>query len=456
MTITEKLAKLIGETIFADFPQKAIEEAENHCMDIAGVTLAGSLQPLGIIITNLAREMAGREESGVIGGRFRTSAPDAAFANGTIGHVLDYDDVGLIGHPSITIVPVILALGEKLELSGKDILESYIVGIETEGRLRKAAYYHQHDRGFHSTPLFGIMGGVAAASKLLQLDTLQICRALGIAASGTSGVQANVGFMAKSFGPGNACRVAIWAALLAREGFTANENIFESNLGYGDVFIGRGKLNAEKITYGWGNPFLIVSPGLAIKKYPTCYRNHKALDAILGLIEQNNIDYQNVAEVLLETPLKSPMFFHEPKTALQAKFSMEYNMAVAMLDKKVTITSFSDERALSPDFIEVEQKVKVVEHPEWRRRDEETGDYIQRGDRVTIKLRSGQSFSSEVDNPTGHWMRPLPGDYLLTKYLENARTVLSSERAKRSAELWQNLESVTNIAELMDLITFTE
>ncbi len=227
MGVTERFARFVVDTSYEDIPPEAIRIAKEISLDCLGTTLAGYVDPVGKAITKIVRDLGGTPECTVIGAGFKTSSAQAALANGTMAHALDFDDMGLsMGHPSVPVLPVILALGEKMHLTGRDILTAHLIGFEVEGKLGYGSQ-ELYSRGWHSTGVLGVMGAAAAAAKMLKLNMEQTRMAFGIAASHAAAVKPNMGSMTKPLHAGNAARGGIMAALLAKEGYTAEPSIIE-------------------------------------------------------------------------------------------------------------------------------------------------------------------------------------------------------------------------------------
>lgn len=250
---TEEFARFIVETDFDAVPRKVIAYSKDLLLDCVGCALAGSLEPIGKIVTGYARDTGGVPESGIIGGGFRTSAPDAALVNGTLCHSMDYDDGGYHGHPSGTVVPVLLALGEKLKTSGREIMEAHAVGFEVYGKIAENCK-ELYAGGWHPTAIFGVMGAVATASKMLKLDVDQTRSAFGIAASHVSGTKANFGTMTKPMHSGNAARTGVVSAMLASAGFTGRKDIMSTLRALPPYLSGQAITTSRRWWGPWAGP----------------------------------------------------------------------------------------------------------------------------------------------------------------------------------------------------------
>ena len=447
---TKRVADFVVETGYRQIPEEAIKIAKDAILDSLGCSLAAAREPAVEIVSEYVKELGGKPEAGVIAKGFRTSAPLAALINGTMAHVLDYDDVAASwwGHPTVVLLPTVFALGEKEKLSGEAILEAYILGFEIGSRVNQGLGIGYYQAGWHSTITAGTMATTVAAAKMMKLDIQKVRVALGIAASLAGGFKRNFGTMTKSFHAGTAAQNGIIATSLAKQGFTADDSIFEVPQGYCQMF--SQDYNLDRITEGLGSPFDIVSPGLSIKPYPCCRAMHQSIDAILHLIHEHDIKAADVAEVECRTSPLLPiqLYYHQPKTGLEGKFSIEYCMAVALLDRDVKLAQFDDERVNRSDVQELFQKVKYV-HPEgvdW------TGG-VRIPQAVTVKLKDGREFSHEVKHAKGDPSNPLTQEELAAKFRDCASQVLSAQDTERCLEMVSKLESLKDIGPLMDILT---
>ena len=246
--VTETLARFVAETDYSAISDSALSNAKMHLLDTIGAGLAAVSTTVAAIAVNYCKRMGHSQEASIWGTTEKASAPMAAFTNGLLAHTLDFDDWDAYlraGHPSSVITAAALALGENIGASGKDFLKAYVFGIEVLTQMA-AGTPELHKRGFHSTPVWGSIGGVIASASLLKLDPEKIKAALGVAASGAAGIQRQQGSMVKPFHAGNAARNGVEAALLAQQGFTADQNIIEAPRGFCDTFFGSETLRLRK------------------------------------------------------------------------------------------------------------------------------------------------------------------------------------------------------------------
>jgi 2-methylcitrate dehydratase PrpD len=454
MGATEKIAQFIADTDYKDIPHDAVEKAKRTALDCLGAALAGVVEPVSQTITGYVTKLGGPPQTSVFGAGLKVSVADAALANGSIAHALDYDDCGVkIGHPSVLVLPAVLSLGEHLGASGQDILTAYIVGLEIEGKLALHADFKLMQARLNHQTWYGSIGAAAACAKLLRLDVAKTRIALGIAANFACGLSANHGSMAGAMAAGNACRNGVIAALMAQEGITANANIIEAKNGFYDTLVGAGHYDAERMADGLGKPFYIEFPGIGLKKYPSCYHTHRALDGVFQLLGEHRLSDKEIAEVDVGTSERAMrvLAFSEPATPYQAKFSMPHCIAAAVVDHEVTLDTFTSHKFEDRNIVETRKKVHLSfpDVPIWPGLADVGPDTEFVGNPVTIRTTDGQSYSARVDIPRGDPALPLTDDELLSKYRDCGRSQLRSEEMERSVGLVLGLEKVADIGTLM-------
>jgi len=455
MNVTEKLASFVVETNFDNIPSDGIEIVKRVSLDCLGAALAGYSHPIGKIITEFVKESGGSPKATVIGAGFKTSPHEAALANGTLAHALDYDDYSLVlaGHPSVSLLPSILAIGEDRGISGKKALTAYIVGFEIESKLGAGVNFRHYELGWHATCTLGTLGAAAACSSILGLDIEKTRMALGIAASEASGLRQNFGTMTKPFHAGLSARNGVIAALLAEKGFTADKNILEAEFGFCNLFCGKGEYDSERITSNLGNPFAIFKPGISIKPYPSCGGTHTALDAMLYLAKENDINPSDVEEIGVDIPELLPrvLIHSNPKTGLEGKFSMEFCMAITLLDRRAGLEQFTDEKVRDPRTVELIKKVKV--RPQVNMTVDGTAGSIPV--QVTVRLKDGREFPRRVEVAKGNPDIPLSWNEVVDKFKDCARLILSEEKCQRVIRLMGELDHLGDTRELMELLIQT-
>ncbi len=451
MTVTKKLATFIVKTNLADMPPEVVTMTKRAMIDTIGVALAGSVHPAGKPIAAFVDKFAGIPASTVIGNRIRTCSPLAAMANGTLAHLLDYDDCkvgGTRGHASAVLIPTVLALGEELMASGKEVIQAYVLGIEAWSRMAGVVPEHLLLNGFHPTSILGTVGAAAAAAKLLRLTAEQTAIALGIAGSEAAGLIRNFGTMTKPLHAGNAAKNGIMAALLAKEGFTASQNILEGETNFLQTFYGNGIGDVSKIAENLGSPYALISPALHVKQYPSCASTHRAVDAILYLAKQHYIKPEEVESITcLSTPTaKTNLIYSSPRTALEGKFSMPFTVAAALTDRKFGLAQVTNEKVNEPAVRDLMKRVTFSVHPDWVIGKDTRST---RPDVVKVKLKNGKEYSHEVLTAKGMPQNPLSEVEILGKYRECASLALRDEAVEKCVELVWQLERLENLKELM-------
>lgn len=446
--LTKEVADFVVQSCYEGMPQKAVTTAKKCILDSLGCILAGSVEPVGRIITEYVRDLGGKPQATVIGGGFTTSPPLAALANGVMAHALDYDDSCLswIGHPTAVLLPAILALGELRHASGKEVIESHVLGIEVAAKVGRSVHANYFKGGWHNTGTVCSIGAAVAAAKILKLNSQQTRVALGIAASEAAGLRKNFGTMTKPFHAGNAAKNGVVAALLAERGFSADESILEERLGF-CVALGGNEETLAEVTKTLGAPYDLVSPGAVLKAYPACYGTHKAIESTLFLKNKYGFDAEDILEVQYETEAIVPQVlrYHQPKTPLEGKFSLEYCVAIAALDGRVGLAQFTKEKVADPKVQQLLQRVKYAPvSGAAEKRD------LEFPERVTIKLRDGRQYSHEISVVKGAPRRPMTREERLSKYRECAGLVLGAEQIERSLSLVTRLEALEDITQLMD------
>lgn len=445
MGVTEQLVRFVLDTDFEDIPQEAIHLCKRLFMDCIGAALAAVVEPIGKIMNEFTQEVGGTSEARLIGTGLITSLPNAAYANGTLAHAISFDDTAP-SHPSVTIIPVLLALGEKYHLSGKELLAAQTLGYEVFQKFNSVTKeaWEIRQRGWHPTGFFGAVAASLVAAKLLELNMDKSRMAIGIAASLGAGLTQNIGTMTMPLHAGNAARNGLVAAMLAQKGFTADNALLEGRFGLLNALCGTDNFNPDELVSNLGSPFHVIDPGINIKFYPSCWAHHRAVDAMLYMVHKYNLKADDVESIECDLQPDRPTFrYLNPKTDLEAKYSLNYSLAVSLLDGKLGIEQFSLEKITDPKTQEVLNKVKHVPQP-----------FNQDEYMVKVRLKNGREYSYGVKHNKGlARVNPLTQKELEAKYRICASRVLAPDKVERSIWIMENLEEIKDITELMDIVT---
>jgi 2-methylcitrate dehydratase PrpD len=447
----EKVARFIVETKKSDISAESLKWAKIGSFDCMGVMLAGAAAEPGKILANLIKTLGGIPETTIAGTGLRTSRVLGALGNGTLAHALDYDDMAGWSHPSCVLFPPLISIGEPLGASGKDILDAYVIGFKVGEAINSGCpNYCDEETGWHATSIFGILGATAACARLLKLNVQQTIMALGTVGSMGGGLDQNLGSYTKGLHAGMASHNGVLACLLAKNGWTGTDRLFESNLGFLSAYVGRGAYNLQAIRgYLDERP---VNIKVKIKRYPCCGGNHHSLDSLISLLTENNINFDDIDRVVVDDipATAAPLLYFEPTSGFQGKFSLRYNLATAMLDKRVDIDSFTDAKLQRPQLREALNKVDLhIVIPADARYERKVVGYP-----VTVVLKDGRSFSrmTEIATMRGAPSNPLTEKELQGKFKANAALSLPKSAVARACDLWWNMEKMANISEGMEAV----
>jgi 2-methylcitrate dehydratase PrpD len=449
MNATSLLADFVAKSRWDDCPAPAVNAARRAILDCLGVMLAGSKEPAARILQSVALAEGGAPLCTVVGAGRRTGAVWAALCNGTAAHALDFDDTNftLLGHPSAPVLAAALAAGELALADGRALIHAFLLGFEVETTLAAVINPAHYDHGWHATCTLGTLGAAAAASRLFGLDSGQIGMALAVAASQSSGLKENFGTMTKPFHAGHAARSGVLAALLAREGWTASERAIEGPQGFLHV-LGAGARRLEALDT-LGAPWKIQTSGVAVKPYPSCACTHSIIDGALDLRRTHALRPEDVADVTIGVNALVPriLIHSSPRTGLEAKFSGEFSAAAALLDGRVGIATFQDDKVHDPAIRALMARVKLVVDPDIPGEQER-----HMWTRVTVRLADGRSVSIGPREVPGHPGNPLSDEVLRKKFDECARLVLSADRADSVGQMLEGLETCPDLRSLTAIL----
>lgn len=449
--VTQKVAEFIVNTRYDQIPRDVLEVVKLHILDTIGCVFAGSHEQSVNLITRHITSLSNEGDSTILPFGIKTSPTYAAFANGVIGHTLDYDDyeVPSMAHPSVTVLPAVFALGEKIRANGADCMAAYLAGMEVISKTGNGINPNHYDKGWHSTGTLGPLGAAAATSNLLKLDVEKTRSALGIAASMASGMRGNFGTMTKPFHAGHASRNGVEAALLASIGFTANRNMLENKLGYCSLFTEQKRFDLRKIVTGLGSPFSLFSPGVGKKPYPSCGATHSYLDGILDMIRRYDINAEDIESVHCGISYRHPtmLIYSNPKTGLEGKFSLEFCLALALTDRSVRLEGFTDSKVREPRIQNLMKRISK----EVTKEADSLGTYYPKA-RTEVKMKDGKMYSSTIEKRKGSPANPLTAQEVKEKFQDCTSLAISEEHAGCITDAVMELENIDDIGRLIKMI----
>lgn len=435
MAATQKLAERIANSRYEAIPEDAREVAKQAILDFIGVTLAGADEPLARVLRAEAAAEGCNTETQIFGTTERTSPRQSALINGAAGHAHDYDDVhtAMSGHPTVPVAPAALALAEQLGRSGRETIAAFAAGVDVECILGRYAGPAHYAAGWHNTGTLGSFGAAAAAASLLGLDADTTNQALGIAGTQAAGLKCQFGTMCKPLHAGQAASTGLSAANLARRGFSSCDDILEATQGF--MATQSASASVERFEQALETP--AFTQDICFKYHAACYLTHSAIEATLELCQRNAFapnDIESV-EVRVDQGHFGVCNIAEPRTGLEAKFSLRLTTAMALngIDTS-SIAIFDDALARDPVLSAVRDKVQVVAHAE------HNPDTI-----VTIRTRDGSQHTAAVNVAIP--MRDLAAqwDKLETKFHTLAAPKLGREGAVVVAQMCRTLETQDNL-----------
>ncbi len=439
--ITRTLAQSARSITFDGLPGDAIFLARQCLLDWFGCAIAGAGEPLTRILRDEAIEAGGNAQASLIGDSRRVPARQAALVNGAASHALDYDDVhlGLTGHPTVPVAPAVLALGEKLGMSGADVVTAFIAGFEVECRIGGLVMPGHYTAGWHATGTLGTFGAAAACAHLLGLPLESWEAALGIAGAQAAGLKSMFGTMCKPLHAGKAAENGLLAATLAARGFTSNPAVLDVPQGF--TATQTSTPHPERALDGLGISLAIN--GVLFKYHAACYGTHESIEGVLRLREDHGLQASEIESIRLRVPPGHLAMcnIREPATALEGKFSLRFTAALAASGAETTEAAFTDTAVHRPDLIALRDRVDVVPADERR----------GAGTDIAITMKDGRLLEEHVnlERPVSdlerQWQR------LEVKFLGLAEPVIGRDRARRLRDAIASVDSSPAINDVIRL-----
>jgi 2-methylcitrate dehydratase PrpD len=420
--LTAYVGRFVTTTTYEQIPQEVVELGKKSILDGLGLALAGSRAETGFISRKYVQQLGVcNGKATIIGSTQKTSPRFAALVNGISIHADDFDDTqlagandrvyGLLMHPTVPVLPTIFALAEQHAVSGKEWMLAYHVGAEVECKIAEAIAPRHYQDGFHTTGTCGPFGSAAACAKLLKFDVQKTLNTFGLAASQSAGLRENFGTMTKPFQAGHAAESGLISAELAALGWTAAEQILEADRGF--FHASGGSYDPSAIMDRLGKPWTFASPGVSLKPYPSGSLTHPAMTELARLIDVHKIQATQVdkVDVGANHNMTTTLLHHQPKTGLEAKFSMEFCLSILLLDRKAGLGQFSDKVVQRRDVQEMIRRINFYVDPE-----AESAGYDKMTSILKIHLTDGRVITGRADFGKGSPANPMSFDEAAAKF----------------------------------------
>lgn len=439
--ITKQLVDNLLETSYDQFSDNLILHAKKSILNWMGVAIGAANHESVNMLLELAEELNNPGQISILGRKEKTDLLFASLINGMSSHIFDYDDTHLdtIHHPSGPVAPVVIALGEKLNLSGKEILKAFILGCETELRISNAVCPSHYDKGWHVTSTAGVFGAAVAAGILLNLNHIQMTYALGVAGTQAFGLREVFGTMTKPFHPGKAAQNGLLAALLAKKGFTSSQQIIEAKRGFANVLAPESNLN--EIIDGWGERWELEKN--SFKPYACGIVLHPAIDACIGLRDRAKLEDVKEIEIHVNPYVLELTGKKEPKTGLEGKFSVYHSGAIAFIDGDGGQRQYEDDKVLQASTLELRRKIKPVVKEHFRE-DEAL---------AILRLNNGEEYTNYIKHATGSIENPMSEEVLQRKFNNVTSQIISKEQASVLIEQVMKLDELESLATILSNCT---
>ena len=440
--LTRALAARASAVTYEALPQPVSELARQCVLDYYGVALAGADDPLAAILLDELAEAGGTPQASVIGHRARLPALSAALVNGAIGHALDYDDVNLAmpGHPSVAILPGLIALAEQRRSSGREVIAAFVAGYETACRIGMALRPGHYDRGFHATGTIGAFGAAAACARLLELDAEATARALGIAGTQAAGLKSQFGTMCKPFHAGKASQSGLLAARLAARGFSSRPDLLECEQGFAPTH--GPDFNPEAALAAPPNGFHIFAN--LFKYHAACYLTHGPIECARTLREEHGVKPQQIARMTLSLDRSCDRVCNipAPTDGLQAKFSLRQTIAMALSGvDTASLAAYSKDTASDPALGHLRDKLALDFRDGWPQAKAE----------LEVALTDGRVLKASHDAGVPSSDIACQRERLIAKFDALAEPVLGAARARELRAAILGLDGLVDIGALAKL-----
>jgi len=454
--ITQILAKFASNVNYEDLPPDVVDRAKYFCLDFAGVTLNGSTTDSAKAVVKALDDVGRSGPSTIVGTNKRALPEYAAMANGTAFHSIEMDDVNNEAslHPGVVAFPTALAMADIAPVSGKDFISAVVAGYDVIIRLGRALKPKEHyGRGFHPTGTCGAFGGAAVAARLLGLQGDDYTHALGIAGSQAAGSMEYLaqGAWTKRLHPGWSAHSGIWAALLARAGYSGPTTILEGRDGFLNAY--SGDPDPSLVLKDLGEEYQVTRTG--VKPHACCRYNQGPIDCLLEIGKSNDFQAMDIEEVkigvlsqgmrLVAEPVEAK---RNPKSVVDMQFSMPFAAAVALSYGSASLNEYAIGIPDRPEVRHIMDRVQCVTDPKL---DAQAPKLFPAW--AEVRTSNGRTMRSELTYPKGDPENPVTWDEMRTKFNLLSAPVISSQRQEKIISAIDSLEQMDDVRQLASLLS---
>jgi len=455
MSVVAELVKNVLETSFEQFDPAEVDRARSKLIDVVGCIIGGANAPGCSMLIDLVAEWGGNKEGTILVHGIKVPLHNAALVNSVMARSYDFEPTGPLvdgkstpAHLSGTTVPTAITVSAHKKVTGKDLLTALIVGDDLASRIIAASNLNI-DSGFDSTGTVNAFGATAIAGRLMGLNEQQMLNAFGIVLNQFAGTFQNIFDAAHTFKlpQGLAAQAGIFSAALAKKGFTGVRDPLFSKYGYFALYCKRYQLDI--LTKDLGKHFYMDN---TCKPYPCCRSNHAAIECVLKLLQSHSIEINDIDEIIVDiTPTARDFAVGQPfkireVPQIDAAFSIQYNVANALLRKGTKLEHFTDEYIRDEKIADMVDKIRLTST---------TSPETPLGAGVKIKMRNGGGYEARVDMPKGHGvLTPLSSAEKRAKFFDNVNfsKTVPADRAEKALEQLEKLEEINNVAEVFKLL----
>ncbi|RJQ77542.1 MAG: MmgE/PrpD family protein [Desulfobacteraceae bacterium] len=453
--IAEQLANFAVNRRFEDIPTEIVEKVKHYILDVTGCIVRASKEKQSQAVINVFKEQGGNPTASVFASGFKTSPANAAFINGTMGHIYDYDDDHREGtmHPSVSVFPAVFALAEKQRVTGKEFMRAFILGLEVMIRTGEAFLGKTYYQGFHPTGTCGVFGAALGSALILKLNSQQTTWALGLSGSFAAGTLewATEGSWQKPIQAGEPAMSGVLCASLAQQNFVGARTIFDGPVGFVRAYSYQDTYDLGRLTENLGVKWEMKDT--SIKVHACCRFAGPIADCAMKLFDQgvraDNVDsilakVSNWAITALTQPAERK---YRPKTHVDAQFSLPYVIALCIVRHRTGVDEFKEEVYRDPAIHALADKITAEVDPA-----AEAAYPKFYPSTLVARLKDGRTVEAHVDYPKGDPENPVSWRDLTHKFHQLTEIYFDQDRRGKIVDAVQKLEKIDDIAELADLL----